>query len=270
MNKINLIKKSLSFLLICVSALSFSQSDNLYQKWVLEQTTECHTNSIVDDSKWNIEFQRNGLAEISFIKIKGGTEVKYSVDENIILINEETYNIDTLLDDSLILTYSLDETCVKLIFSSIKGIMNYQLENFVMYNDEPVYFANDFNHPYLLGHHDIEDYFRKAYYKRAVEKSPCDIKFIFIVTKDGNLEKERGNISCLKKSDKIIKKIFKGTENKWEPMLINNEPVNTFVEIKFSFKYNKVEFKNQLDNFPRLNNRFEMRNLIIKHKNGFP
>jgi hypothetical protein len=261
-------KNSLTFFLICFSILSFSQSNKIFNKWVLEKSVLCNEDKELEgDTKYNIEFYENGIAEISFNTIKDKIELKYVVKNNGIIINDEKYIIDTLLEDILILVYNFDNVCRKLYFKSEKGMFEAQLNNYVLYNDEPVYFANEFNHPNLIGYNDLNEYFKRAYFENAIEKDYCDIKFIFIVTKDGNLRKERGNLSCKKKADKIISKIFESTKNKWEPMRINNKPVNAYMEIKFKLKIDKVELNQSEINTM---SRFQMRNMIIKHNNKFP
>ncbi len=239
MIKTTILKKYLGLFLICLPLFIYPTTDDLYNKWFLEKSLLCNENTVIDDTKWAIEFHQNGLAELSFSNIKGKMELNYLFENNEIIINEQKYAIDTLMEDSLILINYVDDVCRKLFFKSEKGMIDNQLKKHVMYNNEPVYFANEFNHPNLEGNDDLNEYFKSAYLQYTVEQDYCDIKFIFIVTKDGNLEKEQGSFSCKKKSDKIIKKIFEGTKNKWQPMLINNKPVNTYVEVKFQIKFNR-------------------------------
>ena len=95
---------------------------------------------------------------------------------------------------------------------------------------------SEFNSPKLQDYDKYIDYFSKTFIlKINGERKECSVKFQFIITKDGEILEPKGSIPCIKKPEKFILKTIESTKNKWEPMLIFNNPVNTFVEVKFDY-----------------------------------
>ncbi|MCB0460195.1 MAG: hypothetical protein KDC74_09310, partial [Flavobacteriaceae bacterium] len=72
----------------------FSQDyNNLYQKWYLTESYDCLNDSIIKESKWNLNIKSNKNLIIFFNNEKLNKEVSYSLSDSILIFNKINFQI---------------------------------------------------------------------------------------------------------------------------------------------------------------------------------
>ena len=209
-----------------------AQNNELYQSWIMQKTFDCHDIELPsNETKWNIEFKQGNKAIIDFNRsnVKGQKDIVIINDT--ILLNDSKFAIEKLVRDSLVLGLN---DCKKFFFVSKNRLMQIQKENFFLYQGDTIYFSTDFNSPKVKGFANYMNYMTSILPGKENMEGDCLVQLQFIVRKNGGLTNSRGNLSCLKNSEKKINKIMNEMAGRWEPMYIESRAVNTLMRIKIN------------------------------------
>lgn len=206
----------------------------------MNETYDCtgKKHSRYEETFWDVIFKQNGVASI-LINENLRTEKSFTVKNNVINFPYASYEISKITTDSLVLT-DKGERCVNYIFLSESAndkrksqIIKEKGYKHFMYKGDTVYFTTKNNSPEIKRYRSYHEYFTRAFPNHG-ETEGCVIKFQFIVNKNGLILNPKGSISCLEDDSKAVNTIINGMQGKWEPMIIDGQPVNSLVREKLT------------------------------------
>ena len=229
-------------LLVFMFQIGRAQNDKLVKKWIMSSAYNCEDKKLnwMDETFWDIEFHRNLTATISSGGGKLQVKKYYELENNKIDFDFQKFEIKKITNDTLILNKSDNKECINYLFISNeaklkreKEIVKIYKEKSFIYKSDTVYFASKNNHPKMKNYSNYMEYFIVSF-PNMNKTQGCIIQFKFIVKKNGELLDPQGSISCLKNPKKKVDQIIKKMQGKWEPMYINQRPVNSLMRVKFT------------------------------------
>jgi len=237
-------KLAITLISLLVGINSFSQNNNLQQKWFQYGLSGCReTDSYIDQfQKLVLQFSSDDSVKIWTSNFWQEDEAKYQTftfDGSELTIEQRMHEVIEITADTLILRSSAnDPSCEKYLFISEDKMYTDQLRYYTIFENDTIYFPNKYNFPTIEEGKSYRNYLTTkssimVTKNRARIKSPCNFKFKFIISSDGQVIRPSGSVDCLKKDQKFISQTIENSTGQWTPMYIKGKAVSTLIDFKF-------------------------------------
>jgi hypothetical protein len=226
------------FIFLLATYNTFSQSEYIYNTWISEGQMECadSTLSKIVGAIWSIQLKEDQTSLIRMKYLTRELEQNFIIEGNHIVMENRDLIIDEYRSDSLWLQERIEDKCITYLMISKDLIEEKQKQQIILDEGDSIYFAEFGNSPELE---------KAAYYEPHIRslisnelrgvRSKVQINLSFVITRNGEMKhiKLFVNKETFKKK---VMRILQETENNWTPMVLNDQPVSSLVQIKFKYQ----------------------------------
>lgn len=209
--------------------------------WIKMRVENLSSNKIAEDTIYaRYKFDKSKLF-ISFYPGWNDYQFNWSVQNNQLTLNFDTYTIEELTDTSLIISISGFRRIYFLAEDHCSS-MEKNLQLIGEYNNKPLYAANRYITPRFSTKESLRPIIEEGTKEYSIPNASY-LKVTFIVTENGKVENIKIISSILEGFDNAVISQIRKTSGKWQPAIFKGKPIQTEMFYEIRYLKSTVPFK---------------------------